>query len=329
MNQLNQAVISTLLYYHLLNRPLTSLELFKFLPPLNLSLRLGQFLKTLREQNSQSLIYQWQGFYFLRRAELLKETQAPAFFALRQKRTKISQLKWQKVKKMARLLPLVPFLQMLGVTGSLTLDNTHQNSDFDFLIIFKPGRLWIGRTAITLLLSLFGWRRHGEKTKDRVCLNCYLASSDLQIKPEIKPRDLHSAQEYGRLIPIWQVKPDIFFRFQAANDWIKDFVASYPWPATPNLKIIKSHRFLILVKKVLEWLLANQIGDWLEKWLATWQVRRISRKINQADPADQIYVSEQCLMFHPQSKSLKILAQHQAQLKQLLTQVHGSNTNQN
>ncbi|MBI4709357.1 MAG: hypothetical protein HY764_04100 [Candidatus Portnoybacteria bacterium] len=270
MNQTEEAVISTLVYFDLLNRPLTNIELFRFLnkPPSDQpQLSFGQFLSLLKNIAGQtSLVKEYQGFYFL------KEADEKQLFGLRQKRTKVSQLKWKRAKRIARILELTPFLEMIGITGSLSLDNALEESDIDLLIALEPGRLWIGRLWVTIILSLCGLRRHHQKTKDRACLNCYLASPSLEIQPYAKPHDLHSAQEYGRLICLWQSEQNNFSYFQSANAWINKFLVNYPWPDKANPKTAKANPLLAFIRGALEYPLARSFGDWLERRLGNWQI---------------------------------------------------------
>jgi predicted nucleotidyltransferase len=309
-NKLESAIASTALYYDLLNRPLTNIEIFKFISHLEEKITFSRLIQTL---NSPALphIRQFRGFYFF------NEKDCSAIFGQSQKRMKISQLKWKKAKKMAAVLQITPFLRLIGITGSLSLQNSVEESDIDLLIALQPGRLWIGRTFVTLLLNILGWRRHGHKRKNRACLNCYLAGQNLEIRPEIKPRSLHSAQEYSRLIPIWQADQNVFSEFQEKNAWIGEYLENYPWPRT---KTPSEKNFIAgLVRKPLEALLSGFFGNWLEKRLANWQSARIKKKMRREtnpDPADQIYFSNEYLMFHPHSKSAAILDKHREFLDQ-------------
>lgn len=314
MEHFEKCLISTILYCNFLDRPLTSVELFKFFncAGFQSSLSFGKFLAQIEQSKElSSLIQESRGFYFL------KDGNPAKLFSQRQKSGKISQKKWKKIIKVAKLLQISPFLEMLGVTGSLSLDNAHEQSDFDFLIVLKPGRLWIGRLFITLILSLLGWRRHGKNTKDRVCLNCYLAAQNLAIETQIKPHDLHSAHEYSRLVPIFEKESGIFSRFQSSNDWIAGFIANYPWPNEINLKTPSLSPWLAAARKPIEFLLSGSSGEWLEKRLGQWQIKRIKRKIALQSPADQIYFSNETLMFHPKSKSIEILNKHALKLQKL------------
>ncbi len=318
MDHLEKSIISTLLYYHFLDRPLTCVELFKLLKADESvhDLSFGNFVAKLKNSDIlRSVLNQFRGFYFFKEANPL------SFFTLRQKRAKISHLKWKRVKKIAKVLQAVPFLEMVGVTGSLSIDNAKPESDLDLLIILKPGRLWLSRLTATAFLTIFRWRRHHEKTKDRVCLNCYLANSSFAITSEIKPHDFHSAQEYGRLIPLWEAKKSYFVNFQKANLWIKNLLINYPWTNSPNFKTISSNALACSIRKIFEYLLSGSLGNYLENKLGRWQTKRIESKIRNGEPADQIYFSDDCLMFHPHSKSLQLLAQHDAKLKELLASI--------
>jgi len=314
MNEVEKAAISTILYYHLLGRPLSAVELFKFLAARDRqpSLRFSDFVQIL--DNSRcffSLICRFRGFYFL------KNCDQNLLFSLRQKRIKISQVKWKRLRRAVKFLQITPFARMIGVTGSLSLDNAQEQSDLDVLIVLAKNRLWLGRLLVTLTLAALGLRRHGRKTKDRICLNCYLTSDNLNITPQIKPHDLHSAQEYSRLVSVWQAKqrvPD----FKISNSWIGLFLANFPWPDHFNLKAVPEIKIFTIFRQIFEFLLSGYLGDWIERQLGLWQIKRIERKTKHESPADQIYFSNQCLMFHPQSKGLDILNRHDAKLREMI-----------
>lgn len=308
MTNLEKSIISTLIYYDLLDRPLTELETYKYLLGPSQEVSFFDFKQALAELVSTKKISAKNGLYFL--------PERPNLIKIREKRLKIAQLKWKKLKKLVRWLALVPFLKLAAVTGSLTAYNTRQESDFDLLIVAKSGRLWLTRTLITALTGLLGVRRHDQFTQDRICLNCYLTEDGLEIRPQAKPRDFHSAQEYGRLTPILEIKPGLYQKFIESNQWLKFFLSFYPWPNSQTAKKIQPNIFLTLVRRVAEWCLGGKIGDWLEKKLGQWQTRRIRQK-NESQPADQVYVSNQCLMFHPQSKSYELIRQFNLKIEQL------------
>ncbi len=303
----NKILMAPIIYYNLLERPLTALEIFKYLRADSPEI---SFFGVRQQLEETAKISRQNGLYFL--------TSRQALIATRQKRLKLAQLKWKKLKRLVRFLTLAPFLKLVAVTGSLTAYNAKESSDFDLLIILKKNRLWLGRLLLTGLIGMLRKRRHGNLTRDRICLNCYLTEENLEITAKIKPRDFHSAQEYGRLTPILEIEKGIYTNFIQANMWLADFLKNYPWPNNINAKKIQPPVIFNLIRQIFEWLLGGQTGDRLEKVAGKWQNKRINKKRQDEQPGlDQVFVSNNCLMFHPQSKSDKLMKEFNLKMQQL------------
>lgn len=302
-----QAILAPLIYYDLLDRPLTAVEIFKYLRAGNPEISFFSLREFLKKTGSVS---QCHGLYFLPgRQDTLKS---------RQSRLKFSQLKWKKLKSVGRYLALAPFLRLAAVTGSLTAYNAQLASDFDLLIILKRDRLWLGRLLLTLLIGALGKRRHGALTQNRLCLNCYLTEDNLEITGQAKPRDFHSAQEYGRLAPLLEIQPGLYKKFIQRNLWLADFLQNYPWPNEIGAKKIRPAIFFSWPRQIIEWLLAGWAGERLEKLSGRWQKKRINQKRQSEQPGqDQIFISDTCLMFHPQSKSARLMREFNIKMEQI------------
>lgn len=319
-NNLEKGIASILIYYDLLDRPLTALEIFRYLPAeknhqpsffeLKKALKQNVWLKKISETR--------QGLYYLKNREKL--------IGQRETKLKTSQIKWKKLKQSAKILSFIPFLRLVAVSGSLTLNNAKPSSDFDLLIITKTNRLWSARILIMTVLSIIAKRRHQDRTKDKFCLNCYLTENHLKIEKRAKARNLHSAQEYGRIILLLEKKRNLYRQFLEKNFWLKNFLSNYPWPASPDAsqggpnqhtaKIISISPAAEKISDLFEKLLSGGFGDWLEEKLGRWQSRRIKNKIGH-EPADQIYYSNQCLMLHPQSKSYALMEKYEKKMRMM------------
>lgn len=305
MTDTKETVLASLVYYDLLDRPLTALEIFKYLQAPGPEISFFGLRESLK--NSR-LIGQRHGLYFLPGRQ--------AVLKIRQKRLKLSQLKWKKLKAAGRYLPLAPFLRLVAITGSLTAYNSKEASDFDLLIVIKKNRLWLGRLLLTGLISTLGQRRHGEFTRNRLCLNCYLTEENLEIAANAKPRDWHAVQEYGRLTPLLENTGDIYKNFIQANSWLADFLKNYPWSNNQTAKKIKPLIIFIWLRQISERLLGGRVGDGLENLVARWQKERINKKREGEQPGrDQIFVSDHCLMFHPRSKSDRLMKEFNLKMK--------------
>ncbi len=298
MTNLEKAILATLVYYDLLKYPLTSVELFRYLSAQGRGVSFLEVEKTLKTSPAlKEKIESHNGLYYLRgRGELVGQREA---------KMKLAQTKWRKLKRGAKWLALVPFLRLVAVTGSLTAYNARPESDFDLLAVMEGRRFWLSRLLMTGLVEVLGKRRKSNRTKDRFCLNCYLTQEALEITVQAKRRDFHSAQEYGRLIPIFEVEP-VYQKFIKANHWLKDYLANYPWSSNLNSKRIKKIGFFEFTRKFLELLLDNKTGELVEKASGWWQRRRIMEK-KEHGPADQVYISDQSLFFHPDSKGFTLM----------------------
>ena len=313
ISNLEKAIVSTLVYHDLLDRPLTSLEILKYLDKtfLESSPSLSKLQTILEEsQKLKNILGQKKGFYFIKGRHKIIETRIT--------RQKLADQKWKKIRKISKLFQILPYLRLIGITGSLTLNNTREESDLDLLLITKTGRIWTSRALTAGLVSLIGKKRHRQITKDKICLNCYLSQESLEIKPEIKPHDLHAAYEYFRLMPLLETKPGCFQNFKKANTWLANHFFSYNSESQKNnLKTVQINKSLDLFRRFFEKILDTKIGDFLEKKLGQWQKNKIAKGLKYPQADDQIVFSDQCLMFHPHSKAPRLLKDYQLKMKTL------------
>jgi len=306
MTKLEKSIAEVLGYYDLFDRPLSALEIFKCLPPLA-GVSFFAARKTLAESSElKKFLEQKNGLYFF--------ADRGALLPRRTKRMKNAQLKWRRLKKYLFFLAFVPWLRLAAASGSLTANNTKSDSDLDLFLIVAKNRLWTARIFAIALTQFLGVRRHGQLIKDRLCFNYYLTKANLNIKKEASRHWWHSAQEYARLTPVIENEPTIYDEFIKQNHWLKNFLNIFPWPNRQTAHRARPKRFAGQARQLLEYLLNNKTGDWLEKKLGQWQSKRIFKKSCLASP-EEFYLNDHCLMFHPQSKSDKLTREFNLKMK--------------
>lgn len=310
LTQIDKNILATLLFYDLLDYPLTLLEIFKYLnhslSDSSSKIGLQQIYSALKKSPLQNYIRFTNGFYSL--ADSYSNNQQP--YQKRLKRQKISAQKWKKLNKILNFLRYVPFIRGIGITGSLTLNNAKSQSDLDLLIIAQEGRIWTVRALVSILLAIFGLKRQNQKTQDKICLNCFLTENSLNLKPEVKPQNIYSAQEYARLKPWLEEKKGLWQEFQKKNNWIRDYILNYPWPQ--NFVSQSSASFFVSISRLSKIFTETILNIFsLEEILKQRQIKRIKKTltaISNRDAADnQIFFDDQYLIFHPHSKSLNHL----------------------
>lgn len=295
---LQKHLLSTIVYYDCLDYPLTSFEAWQHLlvldaatlfEPVSLqAVRRGlQDLVALGTLESQNGMYVLSG-----RTDLVLE---------RIQGEKISVMKLRRAKRLIRWLTWIPFVRMIGIAGSLAMKKSDPESDWDFFVVLKSGRLWIGRTLLTGVLHLLGKRRHGAKIQDRACLNYYLSDELLAIHPQ----DVYAANEYRFLLPI--LDRGIARKFILANRWITRFKPHYRVPELSALWTLTHVPNLDFWEKFFDW-------NGLELWLASWQQKKIARNPKTQLTGSFIQANEEALIFLPEPKGPIIFERFKSRL---------------
>jgi len=212
MDSFQKSILQTLVYADIFSYPLTFDQLKKFLiTPKKIDFDITDIgdIKGVSKRGN---------YFFLKgRSGIIKE---------RVKRERYAREKIKIAQKTARLLKLIPFIKMVGITGNLAMKNTDQGDDIDFLIVTSKNRLWLSRFLVVFLLELLGRRRHprDKEVKDKICLNMFLDEGHLMISK--KEQNLFSAHEVLQFKSLWQ-RGNIYDDFLNQNQWVKKFLANW------------------------------------------------------------------------------------------------------
>lgn len=283
---LQKHLLSTVAYYDCLDYPLTDFEAWQHLLVLDAdiifdSVSLKMVRRGLAELVTTGKLEMTNGMYTLSgRGGLVAE---------RIQGEKISVSKLKRVRRLIGLLVGMPFVRMIGIAGSLAMKKSDFQSDWDFFVILRAGRLWIGRTFLTGILHLLGKRRYGTKIRDRACLNYYLSDEHLAVHPQ----DVYAANEYRFLLPI--LDRGVARSFVLANRWITRFKPHYRVPEIASLWILPEKPGWYWLEILLNW-------DWLEMWLASWQRRKIYANPKTKLEGSFIQANAEALIFLPEPK---------------------------
>lgn len=303
---LENSIISTLIYYDVLGGyPLTAFEIYKFL--INNTCNFDDLLKILdNNKKIKKIINNKNGFYFLRKnSDLIVKR--------RIERQKLAVQKWEKTRKIIKWLQILPYVKAVGVSGSLSINNTKKESDLDLFIIAKYGRIWTVRAFVNSFLELIRQKRHDLVIKDKICPNWFITDKSLKLKL----KNLSRAHFCEQLIPIFGLSE--FDKFFKANKWVKQYLSSYnSINKKNNIKIIKTNKFFKYIAKLLEYFLNTKIGDFIEKKFKNWQKNKIIKNVkpeylsfNQDNMAKNtqahLCLSDKALVLHyPVSRNLEL-----------------------
>ncbi len=128
-----------------------------------------------------------------------------------------------------KFLELIPFIQYLGISGSLSMLNAAQSSDIDIFIITTPGTRWTVRfmvLAYKKVLSLFH-----PACGLKLCFNLIFAQDGLGISK--KKQTEYIGHEILQLKSLYN-KSQTYQHLIRSNKWIASFFPNYTPHGPPS-----------------------------------------------------------------------------------------------
>jgi hypothetical protein len=315
MNSLHGAVLATLVYYDILDYPLTSFEIHKYLinPKRFTKSGVGVGNIELKEINTllgefvrSGVVGKKNRFYYLFRKDDICR--------LRVKREKISSQKWKKFLKLSKWLTTAPYLRGVFASGSMALGNTDNDSDFDVLVIAKKNRIYTCRFFLWLISSMLRARRgrYDKVAPDKFCFNHYISEDGLYLSHQ----SLFNAQTYIHLKPVF-IDPFLTEKFYSANRWINNYVHKFKPLYYDAGRSVDSTLFLKNIARIFEFILKGIVGDVIENILKKYQQRRIRLNPATYEEGGRVVFNDKELEFHPRSFEKTLLARYNSGLMNL------------
>lgn len=244
---LERAILETLAYSDVFDYPLRINELHRYLTT---PVTLEELTAAL--SNLDDSVETQAGYFFLAgREELVK---------LREQREATSQLAFRRAIRYGRVLGALPFVRMIGLTGSLAVRNCDETGDLDYMIVAAHGRVWTAR-AFALLFN-----RLTKLAGDVLCPNLIISERAL----EWQQKDLYSARELCQMIPITGM--GVYTRLRQVNAWTKEVLPNADGaPFDVESNNITSNR-------ILEIPLLGKLGDRIEAWEMNRKIARFTHQ---------------------------------------------------
>lgn len=289
-----QAIISTLAYFDIFEIPLNRSEISEYLLFKNSSEREIDLAL-----NKIPILHTEDGYYSLG----LKKNEYEEKF-------KRSKEYWQKVDRYRFIFSVCPFIKLVCVCNSLCINDSNENSDIDLLIVAEKNRIFLARLFVTILSSIFGVRRHGNKIKQRFCLSFFVSESNLDFKKiAIKPYDIYLAYWIKTLQPIagdYQIYKQIMYE---NKNFLKIYFNN---KITFKRKYYKKRNILEkLIKKNMETIFSVQL---INKKVREMQLKRAGVKMHNLSNKSGTIINDDMLKFHDNDMREKIRLQWEKKL---------------
>ena len=258
MTELESSLVRTLLYFDIFSYPLTGEEL-----------RRCCRLPDLQQEEVDSATAQMVDKGYIQRSE--------GFYYIQDEREKIhrrikgneeAHRRIPRAFKVSRFIGKFPYVRAVMLSGSLSKNYMEEDSDIDYFIVTKPGRLWICRTILILYKKIFLLNSHQD-----FCVNYFVDEDHL----EIEDKNQFTATEVSFLLPSYNYK--LYQEFRKSNTWSEKYYPNfglrdeYECPEQNNAWL----------RRTLEWVLNSRVGEALDTWCMKRTLRRWKTKFPDFD----------------------------------------------
>jgi len=280
------SILKTIRFYDLFDFPLKIDEVQNYLYAYKDPLHIKELRATLEYMVKEGQLELIKEYCLLPNRQMLIDT--------RKGRKFIAEKFWNRSKLYGQYMRAVPFVKMISICNNLSYDNPSEQSDIDLFIVIKPGRMWLARFFITLILQFYGVRRHGQHVVGRFCLSFFVTENKLAMSElALKPEDPYLAYWTKNLTPIYGEA--CYETFKEKNEgWLKTYNLAFTDHQKRHMYFYKERK----TKRFAEWVFGGIVGNFAE-WLLkqTFKRRTLSRS-KKLGPKSNVVVSDDMLKFH-------------------------------
>ncbi len=203
-----------------------------------------------------------------------------ATFAVRAGRAGDSAWLWRRARFFGRVIAQLPFARMVAIIGSLTMDNVRsRGDDIDLFIVTAPGRVWLTRAFVILLV------RVARLGKIDLCPN-YIVSEQ---KLGMETQDLFTARELAQMRPLWG--SGVYRELLDANEWLCATLPNAEPRASELRDLGRGARWM---QRVTEWPLRGRLGSALEERLRLRKMRDLEQQAASTGSREVVLEPEVC-----------------------------------
>lgn len=289
---LASSFLRTLLYFDVFQYPLIENELLTYCDRTVSNIDIAR--KVLEQMQQTKLIGYRSGFYFIGNGEdkIRRRVEGNA----------LAVKKMEKARFFSSIISAFPFVRGVYISGSLSKNFMDAESDIDYFIITKPGRLWFARTLLVLFKRIFLLN-----SNKHFCINYLIDEKNL----EVTDKNIYAATEVMLLISMFNHR--LFHDFIEANHWCRRYYPNFfPEPKQPD---IQSPFF----KALLEKLFNLSLGDYLEKLFHSWSVafwKKKHKSMKAEDFKRNIHASSQVSRYHPERNQFWVLDEYRRKISE-------------
>jgi hypothetical protein len=292
------AIIKVIAYYDVFNYPVTKKEILENLFDSVTESTLENSISNLIQKK---IIKTQDDFYFAQHFDT-------KFINQRIEANQLAQIMLPLARKYSARISKFPFIKGVFISGGLSKNYFHQQSDIDYFIITTKNRLWLCRT-----IFIFYYKLLSIKKKEFFCLNYFISEADLTI-PD---RNQFVATEIATLMPM--VNYDLYVQFLQTNNWYTSYFPQMPIRSSQESTPLKKY----VVKSFIEYLFSGFIGHKVDDMLLRLTVKHWRKKFSHMKQEDfglQIRSRKHVCKHHTKGYQNKVLEKWHNTIDSILAQ---------
>lgn len=260
MSTLEQSILRTLVFFDLLNHPLTVLEIQRFLHGRRMSV--GELMSALDSLVEAGIIKTREGLFFIKERDHIAMERCENELARSNS--------WKRVSSVMNIFLANPWIKAVAVCNSLAFASQRNESDIDILVVAKEGRVWLARLFSALPLKLLRLRP-GETNLSPVCLSFFVDENSLDFTELLIENDIYFAHWLSSLVFIIDrsnIREDIF----DANPWVREMLRGGAQPVMLSLE--KDGFVVSLIRSVVR-LFGNPLFENFSRLMQIWYMPKV------------------------------------------------------
>jgi hypothetical protein len=270
-SELDLAIVLALAYADVFDYPLTVAQIHRYLV---------RTPTTIAQVEAALAHDPWLAARAERHGDLICLCGRSAIIPLRRERTSYARFLWRSGRIFASLAAHLPYVRMVAVIGSLTMDNVRSpRDDIDLFIVTAPGRVWLARALVIALVRLAALVRID------LCPNYVLSTRRLAMPAD----DLFTARELTQMIPLFG--RGTFGDLHAANRWLDSYL---PNAAPRDERLRDVGQLGRGFQRLAELLLNGALGARLERALQHRKLADLTAQASIAGSREVVLEAEIC-----------------------------------
>lgn len=300
---MEQAVLKALAYFDLFEYPLTTVEVWKYVP-VRVATSLATVAAALHDLATQHRVEHHDGFWVL--------PHRAAILATRRSRYTIAERKYRKAERAIQFLKCIPSIRMVAVANTLAWNHARDGSDIDLFVVTRPGALWKSRLFGVTPFALLGLRPQAANERDTFCFSFFAAESALDLSLfRIGQNDPYLSYWLATLVPVHD--PDgLMDGVWEANQWMREHLAN-AWQTHP----VSRRRTLASARKDVREDVMPQ-SSWSEQCARALQLAWLPPQLRSMMNVDgRVVVTDDVLKFHVNDRREEIAVRFENRCREL------------